>query len=79
MIKDKLIDVYAEMDLEDKEFMIRLLAKDMFVPVEVDYKDGGKTIAYCMELDKENPVCFNGAMLQINLEEPIIINKNGDK
>lgn len=73
MIKDKLIDVYAKMDLEDKEFMINLLAKDMFVPVEIDYMDGGKTVAHCMELDSEMPVCFNGAMLQLNLQDPIKI------
>jgi len=73
MIKDKLIDVYAKMDLEDKEFMINLLAKDMFVPVEIDYMDGGKTVAHCMELDPEMPVCFNGAMLQLNLQDSIKI------
>ena len=71
MIKDKIIDLYTEMDMHDKEFMIGLLAKDIFVPVEIDYQDGGKTVAHCMELDREKPVCFNGASLQLNLEDTI--------
>ena len=71
MIKDKIIDLYTEMDMHDKEFMIGLLAKDIFVPVEIDYQDGGKTVAHCMELDQEMPVCFNGASLQLNLEDSI--------
>ena len=71
MIKDKIIDLYTEMDMHDKEFMIGLLAKDIFVPVEIDYQDGGKTVAHCMDLDREMPVCFNGASLQLNLEDTI--------
>ncbi len=71
MIKDKIIDLYTEMDMHDKEFMIGLLAKDIFVPVEIDYQDGGKTVAHCMELDRDMPVCFNGASLQINLEDSV--------
>ena len=73
MIKDKIIDLYTEMDMHDKEFMIGLLAKDIFVPVEIDYQDGGKTVAHCMDLDREMPVCFNGASLQLNLEDTIKI------
>ena len=71
MIKDKIIDLYTEMDMHDKEFMIGLLAKDIFVPVEIDYQDGGKTVAHCMDLDREMPVCFNGASLKLNLEDTI--------
>ena len=71
MIKDKIIDLYTEMDMHDKEFMIGLLAKDIFVPVEIDYQDGGKTVAHCMDLDREMPVCFNGASLRLNLEDTI--------
>lgn len=59
------------MDMHDKEFMIGLLAKDIFVPVEIDYQDGGKTVSHCMELDTDMPVCFNGASLQLNLEDSI--------
>ena len=33
-IKDLLIDVYNRMSNEDKEFMIQLMAKDIFVAVE---------------------------------------------
>ena len=73
MIKDKIIDLYTEMDMHDKEFMIGLLAKDIFVPVEIDYQDGGKTVAHCMDLDRDMPVCFNGASLQLNLEDTIKI------
>ena len=71
MIKDKIINLYTEMDMHDKEFMIGLLAKDIFVPVEIDYQDGGKTVSHCMELDRDMPVCFNGASLQLNLEDTI--------
>ena len=73
MIKDKIIDLYTEMDMHDKEFIIGLLAKDIFVPVEIDYQDGGKTVSHCMELDREMPVCFNGASLRLNLEDTIKI------
>ena len=71
MIKDKIIDLYTEMDMHGKEFMIGLLAKDIFVPVEIDYQDGGKTVSHCMDLDRDMPVCFNGASLQLNLEDTI--------
>tara|TARA_B100001063_G_C16720338_1_gene533168 strand:+ start:266 stop:553 length:288 start_codon:yes stop_codon:yes gene_type:complete len=71
MIKDKIIDMYHKMDMYDKEFMIGLLAKDMFVPVEIDYQDGGKTVSHCMDISAEKPVCFNGASLQLNLEDSI--------
>lgn len=71
MIKDKIINLYTGMDMHDKEFMIGLLAKDIFVPVEIDYQDGGKTVSHCMELDTDMPVCFNGASLQLNLEDSI--------
>ncbi len=71
MTKDKMINMYHKMDMYDKEFMIGLLAKDMFVPVEIDYLDGGKTVSHCMDISAENPVCFNGAHLQLNLEDSI--------
>ena len=68
MIKDKLIDVYAKMDLEDKEFMIGLLRKDINVFVEVDPMDGDSTRGFCMDLDPEVPVHINGISLQLNLD-----------
>lgn len=68
MIKDKLIEVYAKMDLEDKEFMISLLAKDISVFVEVDPMDGDSTLGFCMDLDPELPAFINGAGLTINLD-----------
>ena len=71
MIQDKIIDMYNKMDMYDKEFMLSLLAKDMFVPVEIDYQDGGKTVSHCMDISAEKPVCFNGASLQLNLEDSI--------
>lgn len=72
-IKDLLIDVYNRMSNEDKEFMIQLMAKDIFVAVEtldIDSKDR-KTLMYCCELDKEKPVCLNGAMIQLNIDTVI--------
>lgn len=68
MIKDRLIDVYQKMDLEDKQFMIQLLKKDIEVFVEVDPMDGKKPLGYCIELDPEVPVHINGTTLVLNLE-----------
>lgn len=68
MIKDKIIDIYAEMNLEDKAFMIELLRKDITVFVEVDPMDGKKTMGYGMDLCSEIPVNINGISLQLNLD-----------
>lgn len=75
LINDKMLDLYADMSLKDKEFMLNLMRNDIFVPVEIDYMDGGKTVCHFMDLDPEMPFCFNGAAIQINLDGAVKINR----
>jgi len=75
LINDRILDLYADMSLKDKEFMLHLMRNDIFVPVEIDYMDGGKTVYHFMNLDREMPFTFNGASIQINLDGAVKINR----
>ena len=75
LINDRMLDLYANMSLKDKEFMLHLMRNDIFVPVEIDYMDGGKTVCHFMDLDPEMPFAFNGAAIQINLDGAVKINR----
>ena len=59
----KVIDFYNETTSEQKLFLLELMSKDIFVPVQ---KEDG---VHCLGLDQEVPVCMNGTAFQINTED----------
>ena len=63
MKPEELIEIANQLSAEDVCRLIEIFSNRMFV--EVVTSSGVE----CTELDKLNPVCMNGSMIQINLEE----------
>ena len=59
MKPEELIEIANQLSAEDVCGLIEIFSNRMFVDV----------VNNCTELDKLNPVCMNGSMIQINLEE----------
>tara|TARA_Y100000401_G_scaffold105515_1_gene98221 strand:+ start:279 stop:506 length:228 start_codon:yes stop_codon:yes gene_type:complete len=64
-IKDKLVRMYAQMNLEDKQFLIELLNRDILVFLKVNDINGNSR-GYFQSLDNDNPTRIAGTSLQLN-------------
>jgi len=59
----KILKFYQETSPEEKCQLLNMMAKDIIVPIK---KEDG---IHCLELNKEIPVCMNGAFYQFNTNE----------
>ena len=67
----ELLEMYKELNLNDKESLMRFLIRDCIVWIE--FKGTGKRMFSICEDIKD--VCQNGTMLQLELKEKINLKK----